>query len=111
MKRDYRIYLKDIFDSIIRIENYVLDLNYEDFEDDRKTVDAIVRNIEIIGEATKNIPDSVRKNYPDIPWKEMARMRDKMIHGYFEISHSILWETIKHDLPFIKPKIMQILEE
>lgn len=111
MKRDYRISFKDILDSIICIEDYVLDMTYESFSKDRKTVDAVIRNIEIIGEATKNIPEDVRKSHPEVPWSEMARMRDKMIHGYFEISHSILWETIKHDLPSIKSKISELIKK
>ena len=111
MKRDHNIFLKDILDSISRIENYVHDMTYEDFTNDQKTVDAAVRNIEIIGEATKNIPDTIRNDNPDIPWQEMARMREKMIHGYFEVSHSILWETIKHDLPAIKPKIRKVMDK
>ncbi len=111
MTRDYRIYLQDILDSISRIENYVEDMTYEDFVDDQKTVDAVVRNIEIIGEATKNVPEDVRETYPDLPWREMAGMRDKMIHGYFEILHGILWETIKHDLSVIKPRIREMLDK
>ncbi len=111
MTREYRIYLQDILDSISRIENYVEDMTYEDFMDDQKTVDAVARNIEIIGEATKNVPEDIRETYPDLPWREMAGMRDKMIHGYFEIMHGILWETIKHDLPLIKPKIREMLDK
>ncbi len=111
MTRDYRIYLQDILDSISRIENYVEDMTYEDFMDDQKTVDAVARNIEIIGEATKNVPEDIRETYPDLPWREMAGMRDKMIHGYFEILHGILWETIKHDLSLIKPGIREMLDK
>ncbi|TET89646.1 MAG: DUF86 domain-containing protein [Methanomassiliicoccales archaeon] len=111
MTRDHRIYLQDILDSISRIENYVAEMTYEDFAGDQKTVDAVVRNIEIIGEATKNIPEEIRSMHPDLPWREMAGMRDKMIHGYFEIVHGILWETIKHDLSLIKPGIKGILDK
>ena len=105
------IFLKDILDSIERIENYVLDLDYKDFSNDQKTVDAVIRNLEIIGEATKNIPEDFRNKHPNLPWREMAGMRDKLIHGYFDVMHSIIWETIKNDLPLIKSEILEILAE
>jgi uncharacterized protein with HEPN domain len=104
-------FLKDILDSIERIENYVLDLDYEDFSNDQKTVDAVIRNLEVIGEATKNISEEFRNKHPNLPWREMAGMRDKLIHGYFDVMYSIIWETVKNDLPLIKSKIIEILGE
>ena len=111
MKRDYRAFLQDILDCIDRIENYITDLEFEDFKDNSLIVDAVTRNLEIIGEATKNIPQVVKEKYSEVPWKEMAGMRDKIIHGYFDIVYSILWETIKNDLPPTRPQIEEILKD
>ena len=104
-------FLKDILDSIELIENYVLDLDYEDFSNDQKTVDAVIRNLEVIGEAAKNISEEFRNKHPNLPWREMAGMRDKLIHGYFDVMYSIIWVTVKNDLPFIRSEIMKILGE
>jgi len=111
MKREYKIFLKDILESMKLIEEYVDGLDFEEFKKDQKTVDAVVRNLEIIGEATKRIPQNVKDNFSNIPWKEMTKMRDKMIHGYFTIVHEILWETAIHDIPETKPLIKQMLKE
>lgn len=111
MNRDYTIFLKDILESMKLVEEYVDGLDFEEFKKDQKTVDAVVRNIEIIGEATKRIPQNVKDDFSQIPWKEMAKMRDKMIHGYFTIVHEILWVTANHDIPETKPLIKEMLEE
>jgi len=102
-------YLEDILDAVEAIEEFILDINYEEFLRDRKTSFAVVRSLEIIGEAAKNIPDSVREKYPDIPWKDMAGMRDKMIHHYFGVDYLVVWKTISEDIPLIKPIIKGIL--
>ncbi len=111
MNRDYKIFLKDILNSMELIEDYVDGLDFDEFKKDQKTIDAVIRNIEIIGEASKQIPEDIKRKYTIVPWKEMARMRDKMIHGYFNIMHEILWETAKHDIPDTKPLIKDILDE
>ena len=102
-------YLEDILDAVEAIEEFILDIKYEEFLRDRKTSFAVVRSLEIIGEAAKNIPDSVREKYPDIPWKDMAGMRDKMIHHYFGVDYLVVWKTISEDIPLIKPIIKGIL--
>ncbi len=109
-KRDYRDYLKDIVDSINDIEAFIKGMNFEDFSNDKKTINAVVRSIEIIGGATKNIPKSIKDKHPSIPWKKMAGMRDKMIHEYFGVDIKILWKTIKKDIPPLKPLIQKVLE-
>lgn len=111
MNRDHKIFLKDILNSMELIEDYVDGLDFDEFKKDQKTIDAVIRNIEIIGEASKQIPEDIKRKYTIVPWKEMARMRDKMIHGYFTIMHEILWETAKHDIPDTKPLIKDILDE
>ncbi|MEM1562100.1 MAG: DUF86 domain-containing protein [Candidatus Bathyarchaeia archaeon] len=109
-KRDYRDYLQDILDSIKDIEDFTRNVDFEDFARDRKTINAVIRSIEVIGEAAKHIPKSIRDKYPSIPWRKMAGMRDKLIHEYFGVDIKILWKTIKKDIPPLKPLIQNILE-
>lgn len=83
MKRDWTLYIGDLIEALQRIETYTKGMDLEEFKKDTKTVDAVIRNLEIIGEAVKKIPERIRKSYPDIEWREMAGMRDKLIHAYF----------------------------
>lgn len=107
--RNYLLYINDIFEAIETIEQFVGSMTFEEFTHDDKTVSAIIRKFEVMGEASKNIPDEIREKYPDIPWKEMAGMRDKLIHFYFGIKHDLVWQTIKDILPALKLKIADIL--
>jgi uncharacterized protein with HEPN domain len=109
LKRDARLYLDDILEAIERIQRYVNDLSFEEFSGDSKTVDAIVRNFEIIGEATKRIPDETKAGYPQIPWKMMAGTRDKLIHEYFGVNLEVLWKAVKEDIPPLKTSIEKLL--
>jgi uncharacterized protein with HEPN domain len=111
IERDYRDYLQDMIDSIGDIENFTAGLDFEAFSQDRKTSNAVTRSVEVIGEAAKKIPDRTRKQYPVIPWKKMAGMRDKLIHEYFGIDLEILWKVAKEDLPPLKAPISKILED
>jgi len=112
MKKHENIdYFRDILDSIIEIEKFVKGLDYSNFKTDRKTILAVIRDIEVIGEAAKNISRAIRKNYPEIPWKDIVGMRDKLIHGYFGIDLEILWETLQQDLPQLKIHILKLIEE
>lgn len=108
-KRESELYLQDILTSIQRIEEYTKDLSSKDFENDWKTIDAVVRNLEIIGEAAKNMPEETMEKYPEIPWSSMVTMRNKIIHEYFGVDVEILWKTIKEDLPPLKAQIEKIL--
>lgn len=107
--RNYRLYLKDIFDAMEAIERFVEGMEFEDFKRDDKTSSAVIRKFEIIGEATKNLPDSIKEKYTSIPWREMAGMRDRLIHFYFGIKYDLVWKTIKEVIPQVKHLIRKIL--
>lgn len=92
-------YIDDMREAVEKIERYVDDMTVEEFAADDKTADAVLRNLEILGEATKLIPADVRKQEPAIPWSEMAGMRDKLIHGYATIDLDIVWHTVSEDIP------------
>jgi len=109
--RDYGLYLKDILAAIESIEGFVEGMDLEGFRADDKTASAVMRKFEIIGEAAKQIPDDIRQKYPQIPWKEMAGMRDKLVHFYFGIDYKLVWRTIKERFPQLKPDIQRILRQ
>ncbi len=109
MKRTHRLYLNDILEATERIEKYVKDLTFEEFSENTLIIDAVVRNFEIIGEATKQIPLEIKKQYPLVKWKEMAGMSDKLAHEYFGINIEVLWKTTKNRLPTLKPIIEKLL--
>jgi uncharacterized protein with HEPN domain len=104
-------YVRDIAESIQDAQGFVQDYTFEDFRRDRKTIYAVIRAIEVIGEAAKNIPEPIRSKYPDIPWRDMAGMRDKLIHAYFGVDLEVLWKTIQQDLPALKRMISEMLAE
>lgn len=110
-KRGNKEYILDINEAIQRILDYVGKMNYDQFLKDGKTQDAVVRNIEIIGEATKNLSEEFRNRYKNIEWKDIAGMRDKIIHFYFGVKWDIVWSVIKNKLPALKNKIDSIINE
>ena len=109
--RDYLVYLKDILAAIKSIDGFVAGMDFAAFQEDDKTVSAVIRKLEIIGEAAKQVPDNVRQACPHVPWKEMAGMRDKLIHFYFGVDHQLVWTAIKERLPKIRPEIQKMLTE
>jgi len=111
MRRNIKLYIKDVLENIKHAETFTDNVTYEEFIKDKKTSYAVVRCIEIIGEAAKNIPDDVRERYPDIPWKKMAGMRDKISHFYFGIDMKKVWLAVKRDIPKIEPQVKKILKD
>lgn len=110
MIKDPLVFLNHILESIILIEEYTKGMAKGSFIHSRKTRDAVIHNIEIIGEAAKNVPVSFRQQHPELPWAEMAKTRDKLIHGYFEIDLGITWGVITTDLPILKEKVKELLK-
>ena len=107
-KRDYRDFLDDIIQTIDKIERFTKGMDYENFSADEKTIFAVVRGLEVIGEAVKNIPDEVKEDNPEMPWSEIAGMRNKLIHAYFGVDLSVVWMTVKSDLPELEAKIKNL---
>ena len=95
---------------MLRIQEYVVDHDFDSFQKDYKTVDAVIRNLEIIGEATKNLPNSLKTKYPDTPWKEMYRLRNRVSHDYFGIDYKVIWRIITDYLPENLRQINEIIE-
>lgn len=111
MKRDLRLYIKDILEQMEKAEAFIGDMDYNAFFADEKTCYAVQRCLEIIGEAAKQVPEEIRKRYSTIPWREMAGMRDKITHFYFGVDPEKVWLVVKRDIPSLKPQINYILEE
>jgi len=111
MSRDVLVYFEDILEAIKRIDTYTTDFHLDRFKSDPKTVDAVVRNFEIIGEAVKKIPDSIRKQHPSIEWQKIAGLRDILIHEYFGIDAEIIWDVIQTKLPSFKNTISKIIQD
>ncbi len=108
-KKNYKIYIEDIIESIDKIERYINGLNFKNFAVNELIIDAVLRNIEIIGEASKNIPVEIREKHPDIPWRRMIGLRNIAIHEYFGVDINIIWKVITENLPDTKSKIVSLL--
>jgi len=109
--RNLVLYVKDILQNMQDAEEFIQGLSYEEFARDKKTFNAVVRAIEVIGEAAKNVPNSVRRKYPAVLWREMAGMRDKVIHFYFGVNREAVWLAVKERIPTIRPLIEQVLRD
>lgn len=111
-ERELKDYLEDIFQQILMIEKFTRNIRtFETFQKDEMVVYACIRALEIMGEAVKNIPDEFRQQYPKIPWKKIAGIRDVLIHHYFGIDKNVIWKTIKVNVPQIKPMFKKLLRE
>jgi|SRR2546423_12831388 len=107
--RTHMDFLVDMLDAIRRVGQFIQGMSFEEFTRDDKTVFAVTRGLEIIGETAKRIPATVRDQYPGVPWREMAGMRDKLTHDYFGVNLIVLWKTATEDLPSIQPEISRII--
>lgn len=108
-KREPELYLQDILDSIGKVEKYTHGMSIEEFSKDEKTIDAVIRNFEVIGEAARHIPKEIMTKYPSVPWEKMSSMRNKVLHEYFGVDLEILWKTIQEDLPELNKQIKDSL--
>jgi uncharacterized protein with HEPN domain len=111
MPRSPRLFLQDIIESIEAILEFTEDMEFHDFEADRRTKAAVIRCLEIIGEAVKNLPADLREAHPEVNWHGATSMRDRLIHAYFGASYRIVWDTISEDLPALEAQVREILEE
>lgn len=109
--KDDLVWIRHIRDEIIFLRKIVKDRTFDDLIHDDYFSHAVRSAIEVIGEAAKNVPDTIKEQHQDIPWREMAALRDKIIHGYFRIDYSIVWNVITEDLPKVEPKISLLLEK
>jgi uncharacterized protein with HEPN domain len=108
MTRDMRLYIEDILGSIAKIEQYTKDINENKFLTDTQIQDSVLRRLEIIGEAVKNIPDDFRNKYPQIPWKRIAGLRDVLIHEYFGVNLRRAWKVAKEDILTLKQELLKV---
>jgi uncharacterized protein with HEPN domain len=104
-------YCSDVLEAMQRIMTYTGGVSYEQFMADRRTQDAVVRNIEVIGEAVKRLSSSLKRQHPAIPWKDMAGMRDKVIHDYFGINYDIVWTVASEEIPRLLSSISGVLQK
>lgn len=111
MPRDSKVYLEDILEAIGKIRLYTAGISFEDFCEDSKTKDAVIRNLEIIGEAAKQIPEAFRERSREISWRKMAGLRDLLTHAYFGIDFELVWEVVTNKLPPLEASVSRLLAE
>src|SRR3989304_6206803 len=108
MPRDYKVYVDDVLTSIHKIKVYTKGLSKKRFLGDEKTIDAVVRNLEIIGEAIKKIPENIRSKYPNVEWRKITGLRDILVHEYFGVDAEIIWDIVHNKIPELDKEIQQI---
>jgi uncharacterized protein with HEPN domain len=108
--RDWTMRIEDILDSIARIQDYVRGMTFDAFQADRKTIDAVIRNITVIGEAANNVPPSIADSLPEIPWKLMRDFRNVVVHMYFGLDPKVIWDTAQVDVPPLVEPLRRLLD-
>lgn len=111
MPRDYKVYLEDILEAVERILRYTSNAPAVDFTKDERTLDAVIRNLMVIGEAVKSVPVRVRRKYPEVEWRKVAGLRDVLIHQYFGIKSNVISDTVRVKIPLLKKQIGRIIAE
>jgi uncharacterized protein with HEPN domain len=111
MPRDYRLYLDDILEAIRRVSLYVEGLEYAQFVNDTMRVDAVTRNMQIIGEATRHLPSDLKARYSHIAWRDIVGLRNIVTHSYFSVNIPIMWRTIEEDLPVLRDAVEKMLQD
>jgi len=109
--REIADYLQDILDSINDIADFIAGMSPEAFTKDKKTINAVLRSIEVMGEASRNIPEETRQQYPQVPWRKMSGMRDKLIHEYHGVDIDTVWQTLHEDIPPLKDMIQEVIDK
>lgn len=109
MQKDDEVYLRHILDAIMKIEEYTEDIEYEDFVEQLLVQDGVIRQLEIMGEATKRLSIDFRNEHSNIPWRDIAGMRDKLIHDYLGVDIDTVWDTVVEDIPSLKKQIEEII--
>lgn len=109
--RDWTLRIEDILESMDRIQQYTQGMSFTEFSSDRKTVEAVVYNLVIVGEAATHVPEGIVSAHPDVPWEKMRAMRNVIVHTYFGVRKQIVWETVKNDLPELVPLLKRLLPE
>jgi uncharacterized protein with HEPN domain len=110
-KRDWTLFLQDMLDIIGKIGQYTSGMSFQDFLQDSRTQDAVVRNLEVLGEAARRIPPDIQERYPEIPWAQIVGLRNRLIHGYFLVDYGIVWEIVQNELSPLREKLEQIARE
>ncbi|MDD4652060.1 MAG: DUF86 domain-containing protein [Methanothrix sp.] len=111
MKKDDSVYLRHIMDAFMQIEHYTDGVSHEEFMKDNLIQDGVIRQLEVMGEAARNLSDDLRGDYPHIPWRQMIGLRNRMIHAYFNVNLEIIWEIVQGDIPNLKRETKRVLED
>ena len=109
-RRLWKHRITDILESVKKIQKYVEEMEFDDFQKDEKTIDAVIRNFIVIGEAARNVPDDISEKYPNIPWRIMGDMRNFAVHEYWGVEMRTIWKTIRDDLPPLVPNLNQVID-
>lgn len=111
MSREPRVYIEDILEAILKIERYVNGMTKDDLCKNDLVMDAVIRNLEIVGEAVKRVPDEIREHYPQIEWKKIAGLRDILIHEYFGVNSNIVWDVVSNKLKELKSTVSKMMAD